>query len=242
MVYVWWLKNRGNGPRGFATSSPYHGVCYPAECSMKDIHTNNLQFAQQLWPGEVYLASSPLLPFPGSEYWVTGCSDDEEHRYDGWRDVSTAAITVLSLIAVLICLGTILDIFERNRTMSMGAINVKEVSKGLGFKLLTSFSLVSNMEVIFQEPAKKGGNRLDCLDGIRAISMTWVILGHNFSAGRGYLHGRNKEYLDSILRDNAAGVAFIAFDMEWFLVAPLVVYPLWKSKFGRFQTHLGIMW
>ena len=166
---------------------------------------------------------------------MTGCSDDENHRYDGWRDVSTAAITVLSLIAVLIWLGTILDTFERNRTMSMGAINVKEVSKGLGFKLLTSFSLVSNMEVIFQEPEKKGGNRLDCLDGIRAISMNWVILGHNFSAGRGYLHGRNKEYLDSILRDNAAGVAFMPVKEDYsvdtfiFIGAVLLSYLLLKD-------------
>ena len=35
---------------------------------------------------------------------------------------------------------------------------------------------------------------------------------------------------------------YLAFDMEWFLVAPLVVYPLWRSKFGRFKTHVGIMW
>ena len=25
---------------------------------------------------------------------------------------------------------------------------------------------------------------------------------------------------------------YLAFDMEWFLVSPLVVYPLWLTKFG----------
>ena len=37
-------------------------------------------------------------------------------------------------------------------------------------------------------PDKKGSGRLDCLEGMRAISMTWVILGHNFGFGGFWLH------------------------------------------------------
>ena len=54
----------------------------------------------------------------------------------------------------------------------------------------------------------KGGGRLDCLDGMRAISMTWVILGHHFLGANSYLDGRNKEYKDSISRENAGGLFF----------------------------------
>ena len=61
---------------------------------------------------------------------------------------------------------------------------------GLGFKILTSFSLISNMEFIFKVSNGKKGQRFDCLEGMRAISMTWVILGHNFIFGASLLHIR----------------------------------------------------
>ena len=35
---------------------------------------------------------------------------------------------------------------------------------------------------------------------------------------------------------------YLAFDMEWFLVAPLIVYPLWMTKYGKCQKILGITW
>ena len=231
-------------------------------------------------------------------------------------------------------------------------------------KILISFSLVSNMESIF-ERSPKTANRLDCFEGMRAISMTWVILCHNFMNGNSVLHARNKEYTISISsssEDNSlafepikngqfsvdtflfigatllsylllkdldksngwfhskglirmflfyvnrylritiplalaiavlvgvmpltmtdsmgASVAtnyeaywcknnwyrnllyyniwpryngemdmgcmghtwYLAFDMEWFLISPLVAYPLWLTKFGKGHKFLGILW
>ena len=35
---------------------------------------------------------------------------------------------------------------------------------------------------------------------------------------------------------------YLAFDMEWFLVSPLVVYPLWLGKFGPGQKMFGLLW
>ena len=45
---------------------------------------------------------------------------------------------------------------------------------------------------------KKGSQRLDCLEGMRGISMTWVILGHNFAFGASLLNISNKSFIDSI--------------------------------------------
>ena len=35
---------------------------------------------------------------------------------------------------------------------------------------------------------------------------------------------------------------YLAFDMEWFLASPLIIYPLWRGKFGRTQKIVGILW
>ena len=208
LVFLWWITNSQNIPLPFI-KAPYHGMCYPKECTMKDIHTNNLLFAKQFWPGNVSLASSPLLPYPGAEYFVTGCTDDENHRFDSWNNINTIAVTVLSIIAFFIISGTIMDIIERNK--AKGIDNLKENPKGILFKVHTSFSIISNMEVIFRARSQNGGERLDCLDGIRALSMTWVILGHNFLFGQMYLHGRNKEYTDNILMGPSPHTYGIAF-------------------------------
>ena len=45
---------------------------------------------------------------------------------------------------------------------------------------------------------KKGSQRLDCLEGMRGISMTWVILGHNFGFGAALLNLSNKDFINSI--------------------------------------------
>ena len=274
---------------------------------------------------------------------------------------NTIAVNILSLIGFLILVGTLLDVIRRTKDV----ITRDEARKkdGLMFQLFTAFSLRSNLEFIFKQTNKKGTNRLDCLDGIRAISMTWVILGHNFLFGSYFLHGRNADYINAVRGDHGGGVAFeaisngpfsvdtflfigstllsflllkdldksdgwfhakgpvrvflfylnrylrltiplaltiavyvgiipmlinqtmgarmfalqeakeckkawwkhmlyiniwpdannatdgclgqtwyLAFEMEWFLAAPLLIYPLWRGKFGKTQKVIGILW
>ena len=41
--------------------------------------------------------------------------------------------------------------------------------------------------------------------------------------------------------DNCLGQTwYLAFDMQWFLVSPLVVYPLWLAKYGKPQTIAAV--
>ena len=35
---------------------------------------------------------------------------------------------------------------------------------------------------------------------------------------------------------------YLSFDMIWFCLSPLVVYPLWRTKYGLFHKILGISW
>ena len=44
-----------------------------------------------------------------------------------------------------------------------------------------------------------------------------------------------------VRQDYCMGVTwYLAFDMQWFLVSPLVVYPMWLAKFGKKQTIAAV--
>ena len=70
---------------------------------------------------------------------------------------------------------------------------------------------------------------------MRAISMTWVILGHHFLGANSYLDGRNKEYKDSIAGDGGGGLFFepltrdFSVDSFLFIGATLLSYLLLKD-------------
>ena len=44
-----------------------------------------------------------------------------------------------------------------------------------------NFSMYSNTIRLFNVNRPQTGDHLGCLDGLRIISMTWVVLGHSFS-------------------------------------------------------------
>ena len=44
-----------------------------------------------------------------------------------------------------------------------------------------NFSMYSNALRLFDVNRPQTGDHLGCLDGLRIISMTWVVLGHSFS-------------------------------------------------------------
>ena len=55
-------------------------------------------------------------------------------------------------------------------------------SKGLGRKLLLSFSAYTNGKNLLKTD-NSGVGHLDCLNGIRFLGMTWVVMGHSFESG-----------------------------------------------------------
>ena len=240
LIFLWQTVNLVMGPF-IGMPFPYHGMCYPDACTKDDIHINNVQFAHRLFnhTNLPTIAASPKLPatFLGSPLQPVnevGCSDDA--KYSGaWKPENYAVVTLFSIIGVFVIMGTAADIYHRNVSEKQNLIEKKEV--GLGFKLLLSFSLVSNLEFIFKATTQKGSNRLDCFEGMRAISMTWVILGHNFAFGRWFIHGRNKRYIQAISGDqHAGGMAFEAvmqgeYSVDSFLYfgATLLSYLLLKD-------------
>ena len=184
MLFLWGTvnQNSGVGEWGKQAPLPYQGMCYPPACTKLDIQTNNVEFYKVFAvPNFPMAASSPLI----SDYLAVltgidqktadkfretnvGCTDD----YTGhWRPESYVMVVVLVIIGVFILLGTLMEIYQANQDL-----DVEKKTSGLGSDIIKSFSLIQNIKFIFQKPSVSS-QRLGCLEGMRSMSMTWVILG-----------------------------------------------------------------
>jgi peptidoglycan/LPS O-acetylase OafA/YrhL len=86
------------------------------------------------------------------------------------RELSAGAIATIVILAVILAImvaSTLFDIF------------LFYTNRASPHELLVSFSVLSNGRKIFQ--ASKNPDQLLCLNGIKAISMMWVIIGHEYS-------------------------------------------------------------
>ena len=102
-----------------------------------------------------------------------GCSED----YSGhWRPENYVMVTVLVIIGVFILLGTVMEIYQQKQTLDKPLEDAKKKTSGLASDIIKSFSLIQNTKFIFQKPSSSS-QRLGCLEGMRSMSMTWVILG-----------------------------------------------------------------
>ena len=239
MIFMWWQVNglsNGPGMWGYQPPLAYQGMCYPQDCSAEEIEINNRIFASYLFK------YNPLMPtivptprisddlFGGvpedpedlkglrwTQNTAIGCSDDE--RYNGkWKAENYAVVILFSIIGFFISVGTLMELLERAPYIKKSQLDDGKSTHGLGYRILTSFSLISNMEFIFKSPKKGGGQRLDCLEGMRAISMTWVILGHSFVFGVQLITYRNKDYINRIWSKEVGGQALEAIKQGEFSV------------------------
>ena len=216
LIFVCGSINRdtGIGEWGKQAPLPYRGMCYPQACSKLDIQTSNLELYKYFAiPGLPMASSSPLISdylaeLAGldeetkEEYRVTavGCTND----YGGdWRVESYVMVTVLVVIALLTLAGTGADIYQAHPYIDKPLQD--QTKRGLGAEIIRSFSLVQNVKFIFQTPAGSSA-RLSCLEGLRSLSMFWVILGHHFAFGFRYSHSRNWTYIYNVLGQHGGGV------------------------------------
>ena len=96
-----------------------------------------------------------------------------------WTGSTYAIISVFSVIGALLFIGTFLDILSKFSPYRSKLSKFETTPESFTMRALKSFSLYTNMTSLLSTK-KLGADRLDCLDGIRFISMSWVILGHSF--------------------------------------------------------------
>lgn len=134
---------------------PFVGTCFPSSCSNDDVTQIFLNFYDVTTDG--YLAQS-----------VLDCYIDEKPPFDA-GDITV--ISILSVIAVLCLIGSVIDIYFRyypgeNRELSLAR------------KLILSFSVPLNTEKLLSKDL--GSGNLGCLHGLRFLTIAWVVLGHSW--------------------------------------------------------------
>ena len=170
-------------------ASPKIGMCFPKACSVEDVNKNfaNLTADSHL-PIEVTInlnINGTLLNYtfelPSSELTVkTEKCFTSENIHGTPKEFPAAYIffyILYALIGAMVVLGTLAEVvFE--------FVLKKKAPNHLPIKLFHSYSLYSNGKRLLSTKSI-GKDHLDCMNGMRFISMTWVAVGHSFVSAFG---------------------------------------------------------
>ena len=106
------------------------------------------------------------------------CLENKADRSYYWSHLSTFIAVMFGTLAVLILIGSVTDIF--GLLFSSFEDDKEPRPRSFGKKLILSFSIPSNfMSIMSTKTGSK--DTLTCLNGLRFISMTWVLMGHSFA-------------------------------------------------------------
>lgn len=109
-------------------------------------------------------------------------------------------------------------------------------------KFFLNFSLYKNGKSLFNTEIPKGADHLGCLDGIRFLSITWVIMGHCFSSETSIFPARNSSALYMHLAKQflfqAVNNAFVSVDTFFLLSGTLVSYLMLK-ELDRYKGRIN---
>ncbi|CAB3260984.1 unnamed protein product [Arctia plantaginis] len=143
------------------------------------------------------------------------------------------AFGIFSVIGLLAVISTCYDLYQR-----FCIKNASNISR-----LYSSFSVYTNTQRFFV--FKSSPDALECLDGIRTISMLWVVIHHVYILYLwGYIHNR-LEAVNMIgeLSYVLASAAPLAVDTFFLLSGMLVVYAnLGKVTRGKFVKSIHLFY
>ncbi|XP_030378335.1 nose resistant to fluoxetine protein 6-like [Scaptodrosophila lebanonensis] len=145
------------------SSIPYNvkiAVCFPSSCTGTHMNILINQLIQRLLNVE----------FSGQLVKDTSCKTAEREPLDGW---AIFTIVILAILGTALVLATLYDYFLCSNQNEMPA-------------LVKVFSARVNSRALFRiVDSKTNPNVIDCLHGIRCLSLMWVVFGHDYiMAGR----------------------------------------------------------
>ncbi|XP_032291038.1 nose resistant to fluoxetine protein 6 [Drosophila virilis] len=131
------------------------GICLPASCSAANMNTFLKQLIKKL------IGLNINTQFVSED----ACRTSDREPFDGLTIFTIVLLSVLGAVAVL---ATICDYF------------LFEDQKQLPF-LVKAFSIRANSRTLFRlvEP-NSNPNVIDCLHGMRCLSLIWVVFGHQY--------------------------------------------------------------
>ena len=190
------------------------GICVPSSCSADDI--NNILGYDPSWNNTINIG------------WITNCAEDD---VPPWITGDYVTLGLIALIGFIIAIGTLYDIMIRHFYSQQ---EKDKNASGLLRKILLCFSILTNGEKLFSFSSGDGGE-LTCLNGIRALSFGWVLLGHIYSYGQGYLSNQPVMYTHyiKIPAQQLFLSATYSVDSFFFLSGFLVAYSTLKLMHKR---------
>ena len=218
-----------------AVNFPQIGICIPKSCTAEDV---NINYAAAITHQETQNNNHAMETIFSMTTSAEQCFTSS-NRTGTSQDMPTANILfylLLVLFGVLILAGTAYDIF---------ILKTKVEKKPTGFrrKFLLSFSIYTNGKHLL-DTSSSGSGHLDCLNGIRFLSMTWVVVGHSFMSGQYTMAVRNtKTLLD--YTDGGGGLslevllnAFPSVDTFFLMSGTLTSYILFRELEGAGSNRL----
>ncbi|KAH8349030.1 hypothetical protein KR067_001458, partial [Drosophila pandora] len=135
---------------------PQTGVCFPASCSYENMDALLGGFFQQI-PGIEFDKNMTLIK-EGT------CKTSEKVSLDG---LAIFTIVLLSTFGAAVAFSTLYDYFLCEDQMKLPAV-------------LKVFSARTNSRSLFRLNTKPNPNVIECLNGIRCLSLIWVCFGHEY--------------------------------------------------------------
>ena len=162
------------------------GMCLPQECSKKDIeiliNDTNVALFQYLSDRQIFFYMNMSLTYCQAE------------RKPPLNDGAKVMIAISSLFALMVALGTFtdwlvkvtatgpqnVDVQVSEKTLLLGGTVKKEEKRfeSIFIDLITAFSLFKTVPTILA--TKQPPSAITSINGIRVISMFWVILSHTY--------------------------------------------------------------
>ncbi|XP_071532649.1 nose resistant to fluoxetine protein 6-like isoform X2 [Panulirus ornatus] len=191
-------------PLEAATNVMMYSTCIPDACTQEDLQDS---VSQEL---------------NGTKYEVTNsyCHPDDSVPVFSPGDI--AFITVVSFLLLLIVMAGIVDIYIEKT-------NNKTLAKG-NLKFLLPFSVYTNTRKLFHLSTEKSPSTVTCLHGIRVLSMTWVVYGHQQMTTLMYpanLYGALPKINGLLFQ--VIGNAYFSVDTFFFISGVLLAYNVLKQ-------------
>jgi len=144
------------------------GICIPSVCSAADVRQAIAQLVGSFpLPGEKGKRSS-IVTITDERYCYS--DDDPVPSFDG-PDI--VVIVVLSVIGLLVVAATIHEYVRKYLNQP-----VDPKSDGIAVRALHCFSALNNSRKLLA--TTKSSENFGCVNGIRVISTTWVVMGHSY--------------------------------------------------------------